>query len=771
VSAVRKARGSENPVDLRLSDSGGQTLRRRLGQPRGRTNTAALIAVLAAATAVATGVTPASAAASPMAATPIANTTSSTHTVTLITGDRVTVRSAPGGGATESVDPGSPDKAFQTFTIKGDQYLVPAQVQPYLGRTLGISLFDVSALVRADLGPSSQLPVVMAFQPGVTPDAPSGVTVTSVSGGTAQGYLTPSSEAAFDQGLRARIGADVAAGRPAGTSPLFTGLASLDLATGTAPGGVVQPDFPLHIMQVNATDLTGQAADGLALVMNTDSLQDFYDFVPVVNGVGRVAAPAGDYTVIVGFTDFDANGNTTAFRLTTDLNVVESATGPATIASLDERDSTNQVVATTPKPTTQDALLVNVARVDATGAARSQGALSFDGSPAIYVNPQPAPTVGSLRYLVWDVAQSANPADHYRYDLAYESPDIPADETFAPKANQIATLHDRLYADPAQTVDDDPVATPIDPVAGQYGYWIEGGTAPGGSEFTEYLGTQAGGGWRLTTQLSDQAFMLSDPRVFTAGRTYSVDWGRGPVVPGLGQWSAAIAPCLVCLADDTLLVTVPEAHDDVPDHSDLGDDVDTKTHFTLYSGDVQEFDGDATNGVDLTGVPATPLTFRAILDVDRTGLPGVSHAVRTHTEETVQYSPTDTGHQQPGDDCRVGASTCQVLGAMSLNYHLSGLDLTNTTRSPVQVLGLTVGHQSYGGIGVTSPITSATVSVSFDNGVTWQAVRVTGHSGNYVAAWHNQPGTSPSLLVTAHDAAGNAISQTIIAAYSSAAGK
>jgi hypothetical protein len=83
----------------------------------------------------------------------------------------------------------------------------------------------------------------------------------------------------------------------------------------------------------------------------------------------------------------------------------------------------------------------------------------------------------------------------------------------------------------------------------------------------------------------------------------------------------------------------------------------------------------------------------------------------------------------------------------------------------VQVLNLGVGHVSYDGQGSRAPIKTASVQVSFDAGTTWQQAAVAGAAGNYVALWPNKPGTSPSIRVTATDANGGAITQTITNAY------
>ncbi len=75
---------------------------------------------------------------------------------------------------------------------------------PYLGRGLKPSLFEPSALLRAEAG--GRLPVRVSFD-GHRPALP-GVTVTSSGVGSEQGYLTTSSARAFGAALARQFRAD-----------------------------------------------------------------------------------------------------------------------------------------------------------------------------------------------------------------------------------------------------------------------------------------------------------------------------------------------------------------------------------------------------------------------------------------------------------------------------------------------------------------------------------------------------------------------------------
>jgi hypothetical protein len=113
--------------------------------------------------------------------------------VTLLTGDKVRLLTAPDGQ--QIVNPVVPAPAaragaatdFVQFTWAGDHYTVPDVAVPYL-RTgvLDPRLFDVSYLARAKFG--ATLPVRVSYSGTATPSLP-GLDVTHASDGTATGTL------------------------------------------------------------------------------------------------------------------------------------------------------------------------------------------------------------------------------------------------------------------------------------------------------------------------------------------------------------------------------------------------------------------------------------------------------------------------------------------------------------------------------------------------------------------------------------------------------
>ncbi|MYR61011.1 hypothetical protein GTY54_33900, partial [Streptomyces sp. SID625] len=149
---------------------------------------------------------------------PTETSTTAPAALTLVTGDRVMVTSVK-GRITYTPVGGSRDAGFREIRRPdGDVEVIPATAVPFLGHGLDMSLFDVSALrAYSDTG---RIPVRLSFAAGQKPTAPAGVTLTSVSGNTATGYLTSKSATAFGTALRQRNATDA-------TDPLPRGLTSM----------------------------------------------------------------------------------------------------------------------------------------------------------------------------------------------------------------------------------------------------------------------------------------------------------------------------------------------------------------------------------------------------------------------------------------------------------------------------------------------------------------------------------------------------------------
>ena len=687
--------------------------------------------------------------------------TGTTVTVPLVTGDQVAIQ--PNGTGTSVVvlpAPGTQTAYESSQATDGDRYVVPAIAIPYIGRGLDRSLFDVSALARDGITGNARVPVTLTFAAGRTPTAPPGVTLTSISGNVAHGSLSASSGRQFAAALR---------------GPLPGGLTNMSLDAAGAPQAA-RPGYPLHILQINVTDLTGQPASNVDVVLvNADDATKENVDVPIVNGVGRIAVPAGDYCTSAVFIDEGTQGFT-AMRLVTrtDFTVPGiSGTSGVTDESIDERTATSAVSASTPRPATEDVVGANVIRLDASGnPGFTLQAATATGGLGMYVNAQPAATTGKLLYVAQWGGTAPSASDGYRYDAAFSFDHIPADEHFSVRDSQIATVHQHFYTDPAAgAAQGSLLSGPVDQAANFFGILASGSSETMPGNLTQYLGTAAGGGWAQIDFTSNREFVSSDPRTFAAQGQYSLDWTHGPLAPTLGQHADA-QTCDACTAGSTFSMAFPVFGDSKPDHAGTPLAPNITSHITLYRDGVTLADTTGLRAV-ATGVPAGPATYRAVLDTDLTAVPGFSQSTQTHTDLTVPYAPALTTTLPAEDDCagQAAASPCEILPALTLDYQLA-TDELNTSGSAVQEMNLLAGHVSYDGAGSRAPITSAAVSVSFDGGATWHEAVVRGFGGHYTATWPNPAaarGTDPEIRVTATDAIGGSITQTITHAYTIAA--
>jgi hypothetical protein len=699
--------------------------------------------------------------------------------VVLPTGDRLVVRTGTGaqsGVSVERSDGGS--DALASFQAGGDRYVIPQEAEPYIGRSLDLSLFDVTKLASATPTAGAHIPVQLTFAAGVTPAAPAGVTLTSVSGQSAAGYLTPDSGKAFAQALRDAIKADQAAGHPAGTGALFGGLTSM-----TAPGAgtPVKPFYPLHILQLNTLDNTGAPSSVPIILVNTDNEMVFAGQVFSYQGVAKAAVPAGNYAVISFDWIRDPQANTVRTNIVSQNGISVPATGTVPPVTIDERTATSQVTFPTQKPATEIGGYTQLGLGDAAGHTAGATLLNF-GAGDTYITPEAKPASGTLSYIVnWVGASPATAASPYRYNLVAAADHIDADQTHNQPDSSLATIQHSFSTDPHY-------GTALPGIGSGFvtanGGGLLGTTAPAAS-FPEYV--TGGLTWYSEMSLpivndpTNPVFAFGivddDPALLHAGQTFARSWAHAPDTPNVGRHNAngsQLFGCQACSSGGNLNLALGILGDSNADTTGL--DFSTAGTAQLYwngqlvSSDVDHF------GYNLQNVPATPATLRAVFDYDRSAS-GITQSTKTHTDITVPYSGKDDPSQTlpSGIYCPSSAAApgttpppppCSVLPALTLNYQLNALTTTNTSHSPRQNLVLHVGHLSYGDVGSRAHIDSVQVSVSFDNGATWQDVETHGYDGTYNAHWANPAAGSPvELKVTATDCLGGSITQTVTNPY------
>jgi hypothetical protein len=262
------------------------------------------------------------AAAAPAAAAPAA-AGSSGATVTLITGDQVTISDQGGrpGIVTQAADrgPGTAPVSFSTFVLRGDTYVLPSDAAAYAGGVLDWSLFDVSAMIRGGVADGAALPVAVTYQAGVTPKAVPGLTTSSRPAPRTASSAHPMSETptaapAFGRLVARQLQTDAARAhshaKAAGPSA-FAGIRSIALDSPTAaprdpsPAGNAKPDPGFNMQTLTLTALTRDGVapppasefdPGYFLVENVDHPDWFAAELPML-ATQNWSVPAGHYDI------------------------------------------------------------------------------------------------------------------------------------------------------------------------------------------------------------------------------------------------------------------------------------------------------------------------------------------------------------------------------------------------------------------------------------------------------------------------------------------
>jgi hypothetical protein len=112
--------------------------------------------------------------------------------------------------------------------------------------------------------------------------------------------------------------------------------------------------------------------------------------------------------------------------------------------------------------------------------------------------------------------------------------------------------------------------------------------------------------------------------------------------------------------------------------------------------------------------------------------------------------------------CGDRTRNCAVQPLLTLDYSVARLNLSGVAPPGPQLLTVTVGHLQ---LARAIRITRVRVLVSFDGGKTWVRAVVTGRGGRYRAAFTVPAGRDVTLRVTARDAVGSRITETITNGY------
>jgi len=695
--------------------------------------------------------------------------------VMLPTGDLVRLRTGPDGKQAVTVLPRDRHGiagAFRTEQRNGDIFVYPGVAQPYLGRLLDPAMFNVSQLARDGYTTAaSRIPVRLAWATAGGQHAVPGVTILHTQGASSDGYLDWAAAKAFGQALAAQVRADAAAHWAIGGG-MFAGLTGIRFA-GAIAAPPVLPHFPMFTLRLLITGADGLPAPVANVrVMNVDDMRRVPGLPVVQNGEARISVPAGHYSLFA--LTFDSAGDDIVVRtvVVTDFQVTKAQT-----QTVDMRTATIAPAARTPRPAMLTDGDLAWLRTDALGASAAVVFPMTGGFQALFAPAEP-PRFGSQhvapRFRLDSPAAAPQP---YTYDLRYDTVNSSITSlTYEVTPAQLTTLHSRYHADGPR----------LGAVSTRQSFlpWLPFGfatllpvTVPG--ERTEYLNGQPDVEWAADyAGFNTDSVFLADELVefshgYAAGAELTVDWDAPIIHTGLAVNDHSTSPglfiCDSCRQGDRLSISPAAVIDSEPRHFGLGLDttgdtpygpVDSTTRWRLYRDGTLISDQAGTTGQP-TDVPAADAAYRILFDETRIA-PWHTQAIRSSTEYTFRSAHAGATSVPANWICADRTNTgCAAVSLLNLGYRTQ-VDLTNQAPPGPQHLNISVTHSP----GIPDlPISTATVEVSFDDGGTWTPATVTGGNGQYDATFTAPSPGFVSTRVHATDAAGTAITQTVVRAY------
>ncbi|MGW4065181.1 hypothetical protein ACWEGE_43315 [Amycolatopsis sp. NPDC004747] len=670
-------------------------------------------------------------------------------TVTLPTGDRVTVRTAPDGRDTFEVRPAAEKgmaRALVHLRLGGRDYEVPGTALPYLGRGLDLSLFDVKALLA--------------------------------------GAKSPVDPATFGAALAKQFKEDTARGRFGGQGLFADGVRYA--LPGAPSRRAVRPRSVMRTVSVDATDIAGRPADtGIAFLYNTDdgdTLAPDENFNYFFGGTAKFSVPDGHYSALGVFWTTDADGNPTELRFSAQPEL--TVTADATVR-VDAKRASSKLTWVTPRPALLDDTGFLFRRAAKTGPALL---VDFDAGPGVPISVSPTSTpvrTGALQtYPYSRLVSPPGPGTPYEYVLQKASTGVIPQQRYVITAKDVAAVDATYFSEYSSLgLRQRSGMFSFEDVSGRPSHPIE---LP--RKQTEYVSAAPDLAWfgGMSKYVQPGPFpgwaggQHEAFHTYRGGSSVTEDWNRFPLHPA-GGVALPADPTVYTLpaatrAGDLLRFSITPFSDNQPGHLGFGyygEPRDTVTgHYRLTQDGTTIAEGTPSGGYEAAFAAeagAGPSTLGLTVDAGRTG-PMYHQSTASHTEWTWPSRHVEGATLPPALYCARGGDgpdrNCAVEPLLTLQYAVGGLRPDGSTASGPQGLDLTVGHlqQSTG-----SPVTAATVQYS-TNGTTWQDATVTArgdgvfHAG-FAATTETFRGIDVSLRVTAADAAGATIAETITAAY------
>ncbi len=519
----------------------------------------------------------------------------------------------------------------------------------------------------------------------------------------------------------------------------------------------------------------------MVFVANVTAPEKFSDPVETISffdhGTAKFSVPDGTYWA---FGDFSGPRGSERLDILPQFTV-RGDTSVATSALA----ATSKMVFVTPRPARNaGALAFSVVRGSNLGGYN----WTFFGANSFWVNRINKPPTAGFLYAVTSTTliSPAGTTPPYAYALDFPAPPgtIPS-QHFVLRPAGLAAVHERYYQD-----------------ATQPGGWLTfGGTAsqartvgfagsstplrlPG--QQTLYLTAHPATFWQTNYFIDGLLTGQTNAwRLYHGGQDLSETWNAYPLHPNPNvSLPGSIFETLpsASRAKNTLLLDITPFSDNTFGHTGTGfqDVFGPKVlgSYALYqngkkivSGKApQSFNGDLFVRAALSRGPAQ---IKFVMTASRKGTaPNLSSASRDVWTWASRPDPTAKVPAPWYCGAKIVNRTivfdrhCAIQDMMTLRYRVAGLSLHGATKPGGQDLSIAVGHLQ---LGTVAKITHATLQVSYDKGTTWHNATLTrtGPSrfrGNYTAP----AAAGVSLRVTARDAQGATVTETILGAYQTA---
>lgn len=550
-----------------------------------------------------------------------------------------------------------------------------------------------------------------------------------------------------------------------------------------------------HTLVVSGTDLSGRPdTSGYVLVGNVaDSDEPGTGIAGFRHGIAKFQVTSGTYWATAVFLQI-TSGKLTAIRM--DVLPQFRVSGNTTVRT-SARAATSRVTMRTPRPAITQSSSLTIVRAAPHAPANALSpkidSLSENTSTPLWISPvSHRPGYGTMR--VFTSAQ-ATPARGqpvpYAYTLDFADPTgtIPA-QHFTARPSGLATVSERYFQDVRSVAGWATVGgTPYQIDTSGYGGLTLPLQLP--ARQIQYISARPAMLWQTTyaeyrtiATGQTQGGQTSAFRLLHAGEHLTQDWNAYPLHPGPNVSFPSTRTFVVQpsagRAGNSLSLDITPFSDNQTGHTGGGLLVpfpgkvnDVSGSYAVYQDGAKIAGGNAVSATGGLGdlfvtarLSPRPSLIRFVLSASRAGR---QYRFSAASRDVWTWH----SRRQPGSTvpapwlCDSGTGPpqrhCAVQPMITLNYRVAGLGLNGTARPGRQTVTVTVGHIQ---LAPRYLITHAVIRVSFNGGRTWRNANVTAFGADRYCAVFTAPRSARvSLSVTARDAAGNSLSETIQRAY------